>query len=203
VESLVQAVVAVLAIADPLGAVPVFLGLTRMMTAEQRTRAANRTALAVGVILAATAVGGSWVLALFGISLAAFRVGGGLVVVLMGLEMLGGRRTRVQPGESDLDADGEDAILVPLAMPLIAGPGAIATVMALSARATSWRARAEVFAAVAVTTLAVLATLRSARWIQARMSGASHRILLRFMGLILVAIGAQLLLSGVREFFSG
>jgi len=199
-RSLIQAIIAVLAIADPLGAVPVFVTLTREMSAEERRRAAQRAALAVGAILTVAALFGSAILDLFGISLPAFRSAGGLVVLLMGLEMLSGQRTRVQPEPDGVSRD--DTILVPFAMPLIAGPGAITTVVALSARATSWRGRADVLVAVAVTTLAVLATLRSAERVQRRLSDRGHRISLRFMGLILVAVGAQLILSGIEEFFA-
>jgi multiple antibiotic resistance protein len=197
---MIQAIIAVLAIADPLGAVPVFVALTREMASEDRVRAARRAALAVGLILTSAALFGSLVLDLFGVSLSAFRAGGGLVVLLMGLEMLSGHRTRVQPEPEGLNR--EDSILVPFAMPLIAGPGAIATVIALSARATSWRGRIDVLLAVVVTTLAVLAALHSADRIQRRISDRGHRLTLRFMGLILVAVGAQLIFSGIREFFA-
>jgi multiple antibiotic resistance protein len=199
VRSLIQAVIALLAIADPLGAVPVFVSLTREMNGAERAAAARQAAFAVGAILTLAALFGSSILGLFGISLPAFRAGGGLVVLLMGLEMLGGHRTRVQP-----EPDGvrrEDTILVPFAMPLIAGPGAITTVVALSARAESWRSRLDVFVAVAVTALVVLGVLRSAGQVQRRLSDRGHRISLRFMGLILVAVGAQLIFSGIQEFF--
>jgi multiple antibiotic resistance protein len=199
-RSLIQAIIAVLAIADPLGAAPVFIALTREMGPEQRAQAARRAAFAVGMILTAAALFGSWILDLFGVSLPAFRAGGGLVVLLMGLEMLSGQRTRVQPELEGVSR--EDTLLVPFAMPLIAGPGAIATVVALSARATSWRGRIDVLLAVAVTALAVYATLRSADRIQRRLSDRGHRIALRFMGLILVAVGAQLIFSGIQEFFA-
>jgi multiple antibiotic resistance protein len=198
-RSLIQAVIAVLAIADPLGAVPVFMSLTRGMSVQQRRRAARRAALTVGTILVLAAISGSLILDLFGVSLPAFRAGGGLVVLLMGLEMLGGQRTRVQPEPHATSR--EDTILVPFAMPLIAGPGAITTVVALSARATSWRGRVDVLVAVVVTALAVLVTLRWADRVQHRISDRAHGIMLRFMGLILVAVGAQLIFSGIQEFF--
>jgi multiple antibiotic resistance protein len=198
-RSLVQAIIAVLAIADPLGAVPVFISLTREMSPAQRAQAARRAAFAVGWILTLAALFGSGVLDLFGVSLPAFRAGGGLVVLLMGLEMLSGQRTRVQPEPAGVSR--EDTLLVPFAMPLIAGPGAITTVVALSARASGWRGRIDVLLAVAATALVVFATLRSAERIQQRLSDRGHRISLRFMGMILVAVGAQLIFSGIQDFF--
>jgi len=197
---MIQAIIALLAIADPLGAVPVFMALTREMSAAQVALAARRSAFAVGAILTCAALFGSGILDLFGVSLPAFRAGGGLVVLLMGLEMLSGRRTRAQPELESMSR--EDAILVPFAMPLIAGPGAIATVVALSARATSWHGRVDVVVAVAVTTGVVWLALRSAKTIQRRISDRGHRIALRFMGLILVAVGAQLIFSGIQAFFA-
>ncbi len=158
-----------------------------------------RATLAVTIILAVSLVAGETVLQLFGISLPAFQAAGGLLIVLMGLEMLRGSPTQVQhdpPNEEAL----EDAILIPLAMPLIAGPGAIATVITFTARTSGWRERAEIGAAILVTGLAVYITLRSAGWLQRHFSARGQRILIRFMGLILVAIGAQLALSGIWSF---
>jgi len=201
VEPLIQAIVALLAIADPLGAVPVFWAVMARRGDAARRRAATRVGLAVLLVLGAAALGGGWILAAFGVSLPAFRAGGGLVVLLMGLEMLSGHRSRAQLEEDPDVAEGDE--LVPVAMPLIAGPGAIATVVTLEARAHTWRGELDVVLAVAVTAAVVFGVLHSAAWLQQHLSEAAHRIFLRFMGLVLIAIGAQLLLSGVREFFWG
>jgi len=198
-RSLVQAIIAVLAIADPLGALPVFISLTRELSQLEQAHAARRAAFAVGSILMLAALFGNGFLDLFGISLPAFRAAGGLVVLLMGLEMLSGQRTRLQP---ELEGVGrEDTLLVPFAMPLIAGPGAITTVVALSARATSWRGRIDVLVAVATTTLVVWAMLRSAERLQRRISDRAHRISLRFMGMILVAMAVQFMADGMVGLF--
>ena len=196
--------VALLAITDPPGAVPAFLALISKMSPEARKRAPMRAALTVTVILAVSLVAGETVLRLFGISLPAFQAAGGLLIVLMGLEMLRGTPTQVQhdPPVSGTASDeqGEDEILVPLAMPLIAGPGSIATVITFAARTSDWRGRADIGGAILVTGLAVYLTLRSAGWTQRHFSARGQRILIRFMGLILVAVGAQLFLSGVWSF---
>jgi multiple antibiotic resistance protein len=197
VEDLVRATIAVLAIANPLGAVPLFLSLTEYRQGDERRRAAIRAALAVFVILALAALGGRAMLSTFGISIPAFRAAGGLVIMLMGLEMLRGSPTRMQheqPPESD------DAIVIPLAMPLIAGPGAITTVITLTTQAPGWRGQLHAFVAVAFTSGVLLVTLLSSNWIGERIAARGQRIFLRFMGLILVSIGAELLLTGVRTF---
>jgi multiple antibiotic resistance protein len=119
------------------------------------------------------------------------------VILLMGLEMLRGSPTRVQ---HERTPDADDAIVIPLAMPLIAGPGAITTVITLTTQAPGWRGQMNAFVAVAVTSLVLLVTLLSSNWIGERIAARGQRIFLRFMGLILVSIGAELLLTGVRTF---
>jgi len=197
VDELVRAIIAVLAISNPVGAVPLFLSLTETRDAGERRQAALRASIAVFVILTLAAFGGRIVLATFGISIPAFRAAGGLVILLMGLEMLRGSPTRVQhEGTTDVD----DAIVVPLAMPLIAGPGAITTVITLTTQSPGWRGQVQASVAVAVTTAVLFVTLLSSNWIGERITARGQRIFLRFMGLILVSIGAELLLTGVRTF---
>lgn len=196
-DDLVRAIIAVLAISNPLGAVPLFLSLTEASQPAERRRAAVRAALAVFLILALAALGGRAILATFGISIPAFRAAGGLVILLMGLEMLRGSPTRVQHEQAP---DADDAIVIPLAMPLIAGPGAITTVITLTTQAPGWRGQMHAFVAVAVTAAVLLGMLLSSNWIGERITARGQRIFLRFMGLILVSIGAELLLTGVRTF---
>lgn len=201
-SSFVQAVIAVTAIANPLGAAPIFMSLTDEMDSAARTRAAARVALAVLVILTASALFGRVILGAFGITDAAFRAAGGLVIVLMGLEMLRGTPTRVQHDHQDADGD-DDAVIIPLAMPLIAGPGAITTVITLVAQRPGPRGTMRALVAVAILTVVLFVTLSSASWLARVISARGQRIFLRFMGLILVAVGAQLLMTGTRAFFAG
>jgi multiple antibiotic resistance protein len=205
-QFLIQAAVALLAVANPIGAAPIFLSLTAGMSEKERRHAALRATLVVYIILAVSAVAGAFVLRMFGVELAAFRAAGGLVIVIMGLEMLMGSPTRVQTDPServDTTASGDgDPILVPFAMPLVAGPGAIATVITLTARGDGVGQIVVVLLAVVV----VAAVLLGVLLISSRLSGLEqrfHSIFLRFMGLILVSIGTQLLLSGVVEFVRG
>ncbi len=203
-EAYFQALIALLAIANPVGAAPVFLELVRGFSRDQKRSAALRASLAVFAILAVSAVAGQAILSLFGISLPAFRTAGGLVIVLMGLEMLRGETTRVQQDPGDPDA-AEGAILVPFAMPLVAGPGAITTVITLAIAH-----RAPSFPFVPFVALVGSAGVAVVLWLilllmigNERLLGMrAKRILTRFMGLILIAIGFQLGLDGVREFFA-
>jgi multiple antibiotic resistance protein len=188
-----------LAISNPLGALPVFLAVTEGLTTAERMRAALRAASAATIILAAAALGGRPLLAAFGISMPALQAAGGLVILLMGLEMLHGAPTPVQH-----DVDGQqtpaDRVLVPLAMPLLAGPGAITTVLTLSARAETWADMLMFLLAVVVVGATIAVVLLSAARVGSLLGTRGQRILLRFMGLILAAVGAEILLAGVYTF---
>ncbi len=197
-EHFLQAVAALIAIANPVGAVPVFRGMTATLDPGQQRRVALRTTLYVALILLVAALEGRWLLSLLGITDAAFQAGGGLVILLMGLEMMRGRPARVQH-EAGSDAD-DDPALVPLAMPIIAGPGAITVVITLTAHERSLSGQLSVLGAVLCLALALLTALFFARWLHNRIGRRGHRVLLRFLGLVLVVLGAQLMLSGIRIF---
>ncbi len=200
-ETLIRATVAVIAICNPIGMAPVFLSMVAGATRQEKVRAATSASLATLVILTGAALIGRFILELFGISMGAFRVAGGLVIVLMGLEMLGGHSARAQD-EKSTQTDTADDLLVPFVMPMVAGPGAITTVITLSV-AYNWPAGAPVVAIVAslITAVVLWLTLWLAIANEKLITPRGQRILTRFMGLILVAIGAQLLMGGAREFF--
>ena len=196
--TLLQDIVALLAISNPLGALPVFLAITEGETPGERSRAALRAALAVTVILAVAGLAGRPILAAFGISMPALQAAGGLVILLMGLEMLHGAPTKVQHDEAQQST--ADRVLVPLAMPLLAGPGAITTVLTLSSRADTWPQRLMLLIAVVSVGAIIGIVLATAARLGNVIGSRGQRILLRFMGLILAAVGAQILLAGVYTF---
>jgi multiple antibiotic resistance protein len=197
--TLLQDIVALLAISNPLGALPVFLAITEHVTSAERTRAGLRAALAATIILASATLAGRPVLAAFGISMPALQAAGGLVILLMGLEMLHGAPTRVQHDEHGQQS-AADRILVPLAMPLLAGPGAITTVLTLSSRVEAWRDTMMLLIAVLMVGITIGIILVSAARLGSLLGARGQRILLRFMGLILAAVGAEILLAGVYTF---
>jgi len=197
-----QATIALIAIANPFAALPVFLSLVHADDPAAKRQAANRVALAVFAILAGAVLVGRFVLQLFGISFAAFRVGGGLVVTLTGLDML--RRRETTPHDDPAATSAADQLIVPVAMPLIAGPGTIITAMTLAARTASggtfglpWM----VLVAVGVVAAAVWLVLVLSGFVERRIGTRGQAIVMRFMGLVLVAVGAQLVLGGIGEFF--
>ncbi len=197
----VQASAALLAITNPINAATVFVGLTENAGSIVRQAAIRRVCLVVLVIMVGSALGGEWVLRAFGISLPAFQAAGGLVVLLMGLEMLQGQHTRVQH-DQHMYATDNDQVLVPLAMPVIAGPGTMTTIVTLT---TGHKAGGltPILIAIAVTLVVLFIMLRASTWIDQHVSARAHRVFIRFMGLILLAVGAQMVLGGVHSFWVG
>lgn len=198
-DTFVQAVAALLAITNPVGAAPLFLSITENDPSAVRRRDAAVASFAVFAVLGLAVLGGRWTLQAFGISLPAFQAAGGLVIVLMGLEMLRGSPTRVQ--HSDHPISEEDNILVPFAMPMVAGPGAITTAITLASQSPGIRSDVTLLLAVAATALMLFAVLAISAAAGRFIRGRGATIVLRFMGLILVAIGAQYVFDGVKAFF--
>ena len=184
---------------------PVFLEITEGTTPGQRRKDALRASLTVVVILAVSVVGGQAVLGFFGISVDALRAAGGLIIVMMGIEMLGGSVPRLQShqggptttAQSESDSVG-DSLVVPFAMPLVAGPGAIATAVTLAAKADSIVGIGETLIAVVAVGVILFVALAAADLIGNHISRRGHAILMRFLGLILTAIGVQYVLVGAQ-----
>jgi len=191
----------VLAIANPVGSAPLFLLFVDGLSPAEKRRAAGVASLAVLVILAGSALAGRSVLALFGLQMASFQAGGGLVITLMGLEMLRGEPTRIH-SEVPGDEGPQDRVLVPFAMPLVAGPGAITTVITLAVTQSTAGLPLEALVASFVTAfvlwMMLLLVIAQERLITPRV----RRLFTRFMGLILLAIGCQLGLLGIKSFFA-
>jgi len=200
-DQYIQAIVALLAIANPLSAVPVFLQAVDGLDRTQRRKSALLAAISVFTILFAAAVAGNWMLDIFGISISAFRCGGGLVILLMGLTMLQGRTSRVQQ-ESLTHNERRSKIFVPIAMPLVAGPGAITTVITIALAEPYWKNMSVALTAIVVLTMVLWVVLLLSQGVQGLLSPLGQKILLRFFGLILVAIGVQFILAGAYEFFT-
>src|SRR5262249_26052506 len=145
---------AIFFVIDPLANVPIFLSITRAFTPEQRRSIALRAAVATMLTLSIFALAGGVIFEAFGISLGAFKIAGGLMLLLMAIDMMRAQppRTRTTIEEQDESRERDDVAIFPLAIPMLAGPGAIASVMVLMSRA-KWRPvpTVTVFAAIAVT----------------------------------------------------
>ena len=199
-----QAIVGVLVITDPITRGFFFKTLTENEP-DRRREYAFKIATAVAIILGISAIAGREILELIGINLGAFGVAGGLVVVLMGFEMLfGGEPSRAQGGEEaheEPDPDSfEGQVLVPYAMPFVAGPGAITLVISISAGTSDFSGAiaALVAVAVAVILLPIGHLLISQKL---NLSDNAMKIATKMGGLLIATIGIQLMLSGIQTFF--
>jgi multiple antibiotic resistance protein len=187
--------VTLVVIMDPIGAAPIFVTLTRNLEARERRRAALRaTGAALGLVLL-FAAGGEAVLRYLGVSIESLSIAGGLLLLLLALEMLRGLDV---PHEGDPNGD---IALVPLASPLVAGPGAIATAMVLARRYPSTDGRIAVFLGIACAVAVVGITLLVADWVAQRLPPAFTHFVTRVLGLLLAGIGIQLILNGIHGSF--
>lgn len=206
-EDLTFAVVAfsaVFFIVDPLIAVPFFLSITAGDSREKRQRTAATASLWAAGMLVLFAVAGGFIFRAFGISLGAFKVAGGLILFLTAIDQMRAEpaRTRSTKEEEQESAAREDVAIVPMAIPMLAGPGAIATVMVLMSRAAWQPVRtAAVFGSILVTCTVAWLLMRWATLAERFLRQTTLRVLERVMGLLLAAIAVEFVAGGIRDLF--
>ena len=190
----------VLFIVDPFAAVPSFLAMTERDTPAARRLMARRGAWTCAITLTLFALGGSLIFTLFGITLGAFKIAGGVLIGLNAVDMVQARRSQQQ--ETLLErAEGtmkEDVGIIPLGLPMLAGPGAISTVMVLAGQSTTTVTTFAVYGAIALTALVSFMTLAAASMVERRLGLTGMRILTRLMGLVLCAIAVQFIVDGIK-----
>jgi multiple antibiotic resistance protein len=192
------AFVSILFLVDPPGTVPAFLALTAGYSRERRRRTAVVASLTATLTLAAFAAVGNVVFKALGLTLPAFQIAGGLILFVVALDMIRARRsTQENPAEMSEGEAAADVAVAPLAIPMLAGPAALSTVAVLTARARDAAEASLVFAAIALTGLICLATLRAADPIQRRLGKTGIHILGRVLGLVLAGIAVQFVLDGL------
>jgi multiple antibiotic resistance protein len=194
---------AIFFVVDPFSAVPFFLAMTRDDSEKARRATALRASVTAGAVLAFFALTGEFLFRLLGISLGAFKVAGGLVLLLLALDMIRTQpsRTRITEGEVEAGADKEDIAIVPLAMPLLAGPGSIAICIVLMARTgdAAWWHKVPVLLAIALTAAASFVVLAGATRTEKVLGRTGLAILERAAGLLLVAVAIQFMMDGLSE----
>ena len=193
------------AVLDPFLAVPLFLTLAANQSTRERVVLVRVVAITVFGVLAVAALLGDSILTLMGASLAAFRVGGGLVLLLMSLAMLNAQVGGVRQSEEEAAEleSGEVRGLVPLAIPLLAGPGAISTTIIAAGKGAGAGHLAAILGVIAVVSLLTWLVLRAANAIGERMSKTTLNIATRLLGLLLAAFAVQTMAEGLRELFPG
>jgi len=194
---------AVFFVVDPMGALPIFVAMTQGDSEEKRRRMARRAALTAIVILTVIAAAGTVIFRLLGVTLGAFKVAGGILLLLTSIEMLRAQqvRTRIIPEEEQEGAEKDDVAIFPLAIPLLAGPGAIATVTALMGRAGRTLFMVPVVLSIAATCAAAYAMLRAATPISRFLGVTGLNVMNRVIGLIIGAIAVQFIFDGLKDTF--
>jgi multiple antibiotic resistance protein len=186
---------------DPFAALPTFLAVTAGQDNAKRVKTARKASLTAFVVLSTFALAGTYIFKLFGISLPAFEIAGGIILLLIGLDMLEAKRSATQEtgGEAEAAVSKDDAGIVPMGIPMLAGPGAITSVMVLVGQAQSKWQMAAIFGAIALTALICWLVLGSATKVASVLGETGIRILIRVMGLLLVALAVQYFVNGFAD----
>jgi multiple antibiotic resistance protein len=188
---------------DPLAAIPSFLAMTLGADPARRRRMARKGALTCFIVLTTFAVCGQLIFRLFGITLPAFEIAGGVILLLIGLDMLQAKRSATQEASGDTEegAAKEDAGIVPIGIPMLAGPGSISTVMVLVGQVPSiWRwEMGAILGSITVTSLVSYWVLAGAGRVLKVLGETGIRVLVRVMGLLLVALAMQYFVNGMMD----
>ncbi|MEJ2696102.1 MAG: MarC family protein [Candidatus Sulfobium sp.] len=194
-----------LAIVNPLGIIPIFVSLTSGLDEGERSRIAHKTSVAVAVILIVATLLGKPLLGFFGVSIASFKVGGGILLLLMSISMMQARyaQSKQTPEEAAEAEEKESIAVVPIAMPLLAGPGAITTVI-IYANASSNPLHIGLIVVICVLiALTAWLALIAAGSVGRLLSRTGINIATRLMGLLLAAIAVEFIAGGLSLLLPG
>ncbi len=197
---MITAFVTLFVVIDPIAIAPLFLAMTPNMSSAEREKIARRAVLVAGLILIVFALAGEAVLDFIGISMPAFRVAGGILLFLTALDMLFERRTKRREDTSEADPDHEDPSVFPLAIPLISGPGAIASVILLIGRKPGGEGLVIILGMTAIILLIMYIMLRLSSRLERAMSKVAINVFTRIFGMLLAALSVQFVLDGLAEF---
>jgi multiple antibiotic resistance protein len=198
-DVLVTAFVTLFVIVDPIGLAPLFIALTGGMTPEQRTRVGRRAIFVSFLLLLAFGLFGEQLLTAIGISIPAFRISGGLLLFLTALDMLFERRTDRR--EKRANETPSDPSVFPLAMPLIAGPGALATMVLLSSQhAGDIGALVGIHLVMLAVLVMTYALFRASHLVERMLGPIGIVVLTRLFGILLAALSVQFVLDGLRDY---
>jgi multiple antibiotic resistance protein len=195
------AVSSIFFLVDPFAALPTFLAVTAGANATRRRRMALKASLTAWVALSAFALVGRYLFKMFGITLPAFEIAGGIILLLIGLDMLEAKRSATQEASGDTAAAAakEDAGIVPLGIPMLAGPGSITSVMVLVGQAQNDWQIGIILMAIAMTAAVCFFVLGNSDRVGRVLGDTGIRILVRIMGLLLVALAVQYFVNGLVD----
>ncbi|MBU0681639.1 MAG: YchE family NAAT transporter [Proteobacteria bacterium] len=194
---------ALLAIVNPVGAIPIFINLTVDQTPDVRNKNSFMASISMGIILVVVLFSGEAILRFFGISVGSFRVGGGILILLMAISMLHAKMSHVkQTEEEELDSAERDSVaVVPLATPLLAGPGAISTVILYAQRYTSVAHYLYMLGIIVILVILTALSFRLAPTIAKMLGKTGINVVTRLMGLVMAAVGVEFIANGLKQLF--
>lgn len=204
IELFISAFVTFFVVIDPPGCAPIYASLTSGASHAQRRAMATRAVFVAAIILLIFALFGEQLLGALGISLDSFRIAGGIMLFLIALEMVFEKRTqrREERAKEVMEAPVEDVSVFPMAIPMIAGPGSIASTMLLMARSEGIEASLVVFAALGLILLLTLIALLMAGPLMTFIGHRVETVVTRLLGVILAALAAQFVIDGIKASFS-
>lgn len=202
---LTKAFISVLVIINPLGAIPIYISLSMRHAPEDKLKIVRTASIAVGIILLISALIGEYLLRLFGISIASFRVAGGILVLLLAISMMNAQTAPArQTKEEQQEAFSKENIaVVPLALPLLAGPGAISTMIIAANNVNRWYDFAGLALVSVVVAVIIWGALKLAEPISQFLGRTGINIATRIMGLLLAAISIEFITDGIRVLLPG
>ncbi len=195
--------ISLLAIVNPLGAIPLFISMTAGENSSQRRKTIKLVPFGVTIILLVALFFGELLLQIFGITIDSFRVGGGILVLLMAIAMLHAKTSPIRQTDEEADEsiEKESVAIVPLAIPLLAGPGAISTVILAAHKASGVCHYMIIVLGILLLSLGIWGVLRLSPWIAERIGATGINIFTRIMGLILAAIAVEFIANGIKGLF--
>ncbi|MFZ5748303.1 MAG: MarC family protein [Pseudomonadota bacterium] len=202
VELFISTLVTFFVIIDPIGCAPIFAGLTAGATHAQRNAMAVRAVAVAAIILVVFALVGEQLLHGLGIGLPSFRIAGGIMLFLIALEMVFEKRTQRREDRAQKlieTPEVEDVSIFPMAMPMIAGPGSIASVMLLMSQNSGFERSAAILVAMGLILLLTLAALMLAGPLMRLMGTKIEAVITRLLGVLLSALAIQFVIDGIRE----
>lgn len=195
---LITAFVTLFVVIDPIGLVPLFVALTQGVSERERRAIGLRAVLVAAILLIIFAYVGEALLGFVGISMAAFRIAGGILLFLIALDMLFDRRAKRRADQTD--EDRPDPSVFPLAIPLIAGPGAIASMILLAGQQPGWAGPASVIGVLLAVLALVMAMFLTASLFERALGRVGINVVTRLLGILLAALSVQFVLDGLRDF---
>ncbi|MFD1343397.1 MarC family protein [Litorisediminicola beolgyonensis] len=184
-------------IMDPIGVTPIFIALTRGEDDAHRRAVAIRGCVVAAVVLSLFAFLGEELLGTIGIGMPAFRIAGGVVLFLTALDMLFERRTKRRSSSAEADEDKPDPSVFPIAIPLLAGPGSITSIILLSGQGDGWLDTLAVLGVMALVLVIALALLLTAGPIERGLGVTGITVVTRLLGMILAALSVQFVIDGL------